>query len=232
MFKTRRIPLKFHPMTGRLVQYKQLLDQIAPLDEVVMPQVKSILKKLEAGKNIRDLVKKEKKKAKPPPKRLRILADAEENGDEVEEEDMNNMNTDLTADERMALEIYGAMKKKKATKDSSEDEEPEEPPKPAVDDEETEDDRRGITYQMAKNKGLAPKRSKLQRNPRVKNRMKFDKAKVRRKGQVREVRKELKKYSGELFGINARVKKGVKLQWYFYMYQLNVNKHEVVVRSD
>ena len=34
-----------------------------------------------------------------------------------------------------------------------------------------------------------PKRSKLQRNPRVKNRMKYEKAKKRRKGAVREVRK-------------------------------------------
>ena len=51
----------------------------------------------------------------------------------------------------------------------------------------------------------------MQRNPRVKHRHKFEKAKIRRKGQVREVRKEVKKYSGELTGINARVKKGVKL---------------------
>ena len=32
-----------------------------------------------------------------------------------------------------------------------------------------------------------PKRNKLQRNPRVKNRVKFEKAKKRRKGAVREV---------------------------------------------
>ena len=35
--------------------------------------------------------------------------------------------------------------------------------------------------------GLMPKRNKLQRNPRVKNRVKFEKAKKRRKGAVREV---------------------------------------------
>merc|ERR1711976_373269 len=74
-----------------------------------------------------------------------------------------------------------------------------------------EDERRAITYQIAKNKGLQPKRNKLQRNPRVKHRHKFEKAKVRRKGQVREVRKEVKKYGGEVSGINMRVKKGVKL---------------------
>ena len=55
-----------------------------------------------------------------------------------------------------------------------------------------------------------PKRSKLQRNPRVKNRMKFEKANKRRKGAVREVRPQTHKYSGEASGLNMRVKKGVK----------------------
>ena len=80
------------------------------------------------------------------------------------------------------------------------------------DEDEEEEQRRSINYQIAKNKGLTPKRSKAQRNPRVKHRQKFEKAKVKRKGQVREVRKETKKYGGEMFGINARVKKGIKLQ--------------------
>lgn len=38
---------------------------------------------------------------------------------------------------------------------------------------------------MAKNKGLTPKRKKIDRNPRVKHREKFRRAKIRRKGQVR-----------------------------------------------
>merc|ERR1711913_149102 len=79
------------------------------------------------------------------------------------------------------------------------------------DDIDGDDGKGGITYKIAKNKGLTPKRSKLQRNPRVKNRVKYAKAKVKRKGAVREVRTEVKKYSGEMFGINARVKKGVKI---------------------
>lgn len=48
----------------------------------------------------------------------------------------------------------------------------------------TTDVKRGITYQIAKNKGLTPRRKKELRNPRVKNRMKYRKAKIRRKGQV------------------------------------------------
>ena len=77
--------------------------------------------------------------------------------------------------------------------------------------EEEFEERRAITYQIAKNKGLQPKRNKLNRNPRVKHKVKFQKAKVRRKGQVREVRTEVKKYGGEMSGINMRVKKGIKL---------------------
>ena len=72
------------------------------------------------------------------------------------------------------------------------------------------DEKRAITYKIAKNKGLTPKRSKLQRNPRVKNRMKYTKALKRRKGAVREVREQTSKYGGEASGINMRVKKGVK----------------------
>lgn len=48
----------------------------------------------------------------------------------------------------------------------------------------SEGGKRAITYQIAKNKGLTPHRKKEQRNPRVKHRNKFRKAKIRRKGAV------------------------------------------------
>lgn len=41
-----------------------------------------------------------------------------------------------------------------------------------------------VPPQMAKNKGLTPKRKKIDRNPRVKHREKFRRAKIRRRGQV------------------------------------------------
>ena len=75
-----------------------------------------------------------------------------------------------------------------------------------------EDEKRAITYEMEKNKGLTPKRKKEQRNPRVKYRKKFENAVVRRKGQVRKPRKEIKKYSGEVTGINVRAVKSVKFK--------------------
>ncbi|XP_036620393.1 something about silencing protein 10 [Trichosurus vulpecula] len=119
----------------------------------------------------------------------------------------------------------------RATAPPSEDSEPEEvaAPKPRGDEEERlklkrkkeeaqeeeEGDpgtKRAITYQIAKNKGLTPRRKKIDRNPRVKHREKFRRAKIRRRGQVPQVRTEEYKYSGELSGIRAGVKKSIKLK--------------------
>ena len=137
-----------------------------------------------------------------------------------EKEASNNSTIEaLTHDEKVALEVYEALKSKRADNiDSDEEDEVTKEEVQAMEEgptethsEDFEEERRAITYQIAKNKGLQPKRNKLQRNPRVKHRHKFEKAKVRRKGQVRDVRKETKKYGGEASGINMRVKKGVKL---------------------
>ena len=132
----------------------------------------------------------------------------------------------LTHDERMAVELYNVIKKTKKNEDLEEspDEdglveslqtadvtEKEATTNDAVEYDEEGEEKRAITYKIAKNKGLMPKRSKLQRNPRLKNRMKFEKATKRRKGAVREIRDQKSKYGGEASGVNVRVKKGVKL---------------------
>lgn len=81
-----------------------------------------------------------------------------------------------------------------------------------IDDEDEDNEKRAITYEMSKNRGLTPKRKKELRNPRVKHRMKYRKAKIRRKGQVREPRKEVTKYAGEISGIKSRVVKSIKFK--------------------
>ena len=253
MFKSRGASLTLHPVTGRLVQYRQLLDQLQQADAVVMPQVEQLLSRLEAGESIQNVVKEEKRKArresernkskplkfgqiemksKEKKKKKRKAEDAMEQG----APDM----TGLTLDEIKAVELFKAIKSKKSKKEEELgiESEVEDPAGSELDVEETEDTRtiqdgeaeptyndgnenigdedeeekRAITYKIAKNKGLTPKRSKLQRNPRVKNRMKFEKAKKRRKGAVREIRDQSQKYGGEVSGINKRVKKGVKIQ--------------------
>jgi len=223
MFKTRRTPLRFHPVTARLVQYKQLLDEMAasPVDSAVMEQVGKIAAQLREGKTAEELVKRARKRAKAQaaakqesaPKRLRLLSKKKSESGKMEQA--------MTGDERMAIEMYeaahGKRKRKVLAEDSSDSEaETEAAPKAAEGDdvgaEDGEDEsRRSITFQIQKNKGLTPKRPKMQRNPRVKHRFKFERAKKRRKGAVREARTETKRYGGEASGINARVRKGVKL---------------------
>ncbi|KAL1478260.1 hypothetical protein MTO96_016444 [Rhipicephalus appendiculatus] len=129
-----------------------------------------------------------------------------------------------TEEEQAILDMYAEMRKKSRFEGSSGSEEEEEEDvelenfdgedQEQLDEDEEEggDERRGITYQIAKNKGLTAKRKKEYRNPRVRHKMKYRKAKISRKGQVREVRTELQKYGGELSGIRAGVTRSIKMK--------------------
>lgn len=72
---------------------------------------------------------------------------------------------------------------------------------------------RGLTSAILKNRGLTPHRSKSVRNPRVKKRMKFDKAK-KKLGSQKAIYKggvgESGRYDGEKSGI-SKVVKAVRL---------------------
>jgi U3 small nucleolar RNA-associated protein 3 len=76
-----------------------------------------------------------------------------------------------------------------------------------------DDQKRAIGYTIEKNKGLAPKRKKDVRNPRVKKRKKFEEKK-KKLGSVRQVYKggeERGGYGGEKTGIKSGLVKSVKL---------------------
>ena len=79
-------------------------------------------------------------------------------------------------------------------------------------EEEDGEEKRAITYQIARNKGLTPKRKKEQRNPRVKHRKKFEKALGKYKHVVRPVEREIVRYGGEKGGIRSRVARSVKIK--------------------
>ncbi|KFV38818.1 Something about silencing protein 10, partial [Tyto alba] len=209
VLKSKRMPVHNHPIIERLVAYRNIINDLAVIDQKLSSQVRVLLKNYYDKKE--DNLRKEKKfaaflppdvkknKSKCAPVLANIQATAGEPSDE----------SDL--DEEAALKYYKMMEEKlKLKRKRTEDED-------ALGEEvmvegEDPNKKRGVTYQMIKNKGLTPRRKKIDRNPRVKHREKFRRAKIRRKGQVREVRRELHRYAGELSGIRAGVKKSRKLQ--------------------
>ncbi|KAM7052633.1 something about silencing protein 10 [Acridotheres tristis] len=209
VLKAKRMPVHSHPVIERLLAYRNIINDLAVIDQRLSPQVRMLLRNYYDKKE--EKLRKENKFSvfltmdgkKNKPKRASVpvngQAAAAESSDESE------------LDEEAALKYYKMMEeklalKRKRTGDQDVLEEA------AVSEGEDPSKKRGVTYQMIKNKGLTPKRRKIDRNPRVKHREKFRRAKIRRKGQVREVRRELHRYAGELSGIRAGVKKGRKLK--------------------
>ena len=77
------------------------------------------------------------------------------------------------------------------------------------------DGRRAAGYKIMKNKGLTRIRKKENRNSRVKYRNKFEKAVMRRKGQVQDTIRvgpsDGANYGGEETGIRTHIKKSVRI---------------------
>lgn len=196
VLKAKRIPITNHPIVKRLLKIRQLLLQIdEKYTTIVKPQIEELLAALKDGRECTiETTKPEEKKTK----KLRFI-EALENG-------KNDSESDGESDKVNAIDDQNLDYKQKLKMLNSDDGNVEEH-MDAV-----EDERRAITYQIAKNKGLTPYRKKELRNPRVKNKLKYRKALIRRKGAVRGVYKPLKPYDGEKFGIKAGVKKGIKIK--------------------
>ncbi|XP_067677065.1 something about silencing protein 10-like [Haliotis asinina] len=222
MLKAKHIAAENHPVVKRLVQYRNLMKQLEPLDSKLKPEIDDILERLKNGEDV-DLTHPREQTAgiiKKAEKLKRKLKDRTR-GKDTEPPAKVKKQTDRfeTQAEKDALEYYNMMKKGRNMYDDDDDDEDdddelEEGVKEQAEpnDEEEEEGKRAITYQIAKNKGMTPKRKREQRNPRVKHRKKFEKAKVRRKGQVREPRTEMTRYAGEMTGIRAGIKRGIKLK--------------------
>lgn len=59
LLKTKRIAVQSHPVVRRLYQYQELLKQLKPVDEVMSPQIESILAEVHDGDEITAVTSKE-----------------------------------------------------------------------------------------------------------------------------------------------------------------------------
>ncbi|XP_010382289.1 something about silencing protein 10 [Rhinopithecus roxellana] len=196
ILKARRVPAHGHPVIERLVTYRNLINKLSVVDQKLASEIRHLLTLKD------DAVKKElipkAKSTKPKPKSVSKTSAAACA--------VTDLSDDSDFDEEAKLKYYKEIEDRQKLKRKKEENSTEEQ---AVEDQNA---KRAITYQIAKNRGLTPRRKKIDRNPRVKHREKFRRAKIRRRGQVREVRKEEQRYSGELSGIRAGVKKSIKLK--------------------
>lgn len=207
VLKARRIPIKNHPLVKRLVQMRQLLIQLEDkYVSVVKPQLELLLEELRDGKEVVIRIPGEEKKVEVKKKKLKMMKSMEVDDDE-DDLDLDDIKLDESSDEE----------NNKVEDDESDDNDDDKDMEEEVEGGEIEvigeeNAKRPITYQIAKNKGLKQFRKKELRNPRVKHKLKYKKALIRRKGAVRTVRKEVKRYGGEMSGIKATVKKGIKIK--------------------
>lgn len=237
MLKSKQAPVHNHPVIKRLLQYRNIMKQLEPLDVQMKAEVDEIVEKLSLGEDVefnkvpeRTFVRRKRKSPSKPETQKKSLSDlaleSDSGGSESDDmyEDLGatkQKKADLerryeTKDEKAALEYYEMMKAGRPDADNEEDDNMEsfgeEEADVNGDEELDEDSKRAISYQIEKNKGLTAHKKKELRNPRVKHRMKYRKAKIRRKGQFREPRTEVQRYGGEISGIRAGVKRGVKLK--------------------
>lgn len=207
VLKAKRIPIKNHPLVKRLVQMRQLLIQLEDkYVSVVKPQLELLLEELRDGKDVVIRIPGEEKKVEVKKKKLKMMKSMEVDDDD-DDLDLDDIKLDESSDEE----------NNKVVDDESDDNDDDKDMEEEVDGGEIEvvgeeNAKRPITYQIAKNKGLKQFRKKELRNPRVKHKLKYKKALIRRKGAVRTVRKEVKRYGGEMSGIKATVKKGIKIK--------------------
>ncbi|KAK9146711.1 hypothetical protein Sjap_006614 [Stephania japonica] len=155
---------------------------------------------------------------------LRVLAKAgvKSNDDDVDEFEAARRTGDESAEEEggedgemeeSGDEFYREVKRQRIAKLSAKAEQyARKAAIPAPEEPGHVDGKRLISYQMEKNRGLTRNRKKQTKNPRKKYQLKHHKAVIRRKGQVRDIRKPTGTYGGEASGINAGISRSVRFK--------------------
>ncbi|CAH0513457.1 unnamed protein product [Peronospora belbahrii] len=205
-----------HPVLMHLLLLKKHLNKLQSIDEVLNDQLQDLLtKELPAERESKVNDGLEKFFAKPERKRCAESGKVSVTKAKKQKKSANVSAQELAEAERFYEQtVRDQSVLKKAKKDLYTHENP---AALATSDEnsseEGETGKRGASYQIMKNKGLKAHKSKLNRNPRVKKRMQYRKAIIRRKGQVRDVRVgEAGKYGGETTGIKSNLTRSRKIR--------------------
>lgn len=221
LLKAKRSSIQNHPIIQRLTQLKKLLQQLDDKHEnIIKPQLEALLERIQDGDVFEVLdenmmpppmeeINKKKQKRTAKQGKLGILSSYENEEPTKKKMKVQEDDEDSDEGERNAADLAALAEMSSDDNDAEDMGEEEQEGEEVGEDGES---RRGITYQISKNKGLMPHRKKEQRNPRVKHRGKYRKALIRRKGAVRTVRKETSRYGGEMSGIKATVSKSVKFR--------------------
>ncbi|XP_050429532.1 something about silencing protein 10 isoform X2 [Adelges cooleyi] len=201
LMKSRRIPIQNHPIMKRLLQYRELLcEQDKRYISIILPQIDELLLNTTS-------ISPSQLPVKQKPKKLLNILTQKPKTNIPEKVQCKKVQTNKSQTKEFN-EKENSMDESESENENSVNEDENQMTDQAL----TTDEKRGITYQIAKNKGLTPRRKKELRNPRVKNRMKYRKAKIRRKGQIREPRTELRRYDGEISGIKVNLAKSIKIK--------------------
>uniref|UniRef100_A0A182NDX1 Sas10 C-terminal domain-containing protein n=1 Tax=Anopheles dirus TaxID=7168 RepID=A0A182NDX1_9DIPT len=194
LLKSQRVDIRNHPLVKRLLQLKRLVAEMEQkYEKTGKAQVEQLLEAQTAGLDI--TFHDENTTVRKKTHRLRVLDSLEDEASASEDQASSDEEEQSSSPKRLKLD---------ANEEHSDAEEEDE-------DKLDADGKRKITYQMAKNKGLTTRKRKEQRNIRVKNKLKYRKAMIRRKGAVRPIRTETTRYGGET-SIKPYVKRGIKLK--------------------
>lgn len=199
-----------HPIIIRLSQYRQLLEELVPCDDKLRTYLENLIPTIVAAKAAEDTSQAAPEKKPGKRKKLQLLSkkDVTKVAKKTKLSDLLE-GSDLSDDEHHV--IKREVENKVAEASSDEEHKVNEPAEVEENDLDPEG-RRPISYQITKNKGLLPSRSKEQRNPRVRYRKKYQTKLKKRKGQVREVRKEMNRYEGEVSGIRSHTIKSIRIK--------------------
>lgn len=154
MLKVKKLNAKSHPVMKRLTQYRELYGQLLSKQENLLEEVTSIIKAVKNNEPLYTISDSSEIKTDKRISRFENLKESQQKPLISKKDYVQDIKND-----KISTSMLNDM-------------------------EEEEEGKRAITYQMAKNRGLTPYRKKELRNPRVKHRNKYRKAKIRRKGMV------------------------------------------------